>query len=237
MLNSKASCPGHKGIRTRMEAMRVCLQQQFEAMLKDEWVTVSSDSWTSRCNDTYLGVTYHCIDAGWRLRSLTVDCEKLVGSTTGEELVHKVPNAWKRRNVAGFVANVTDCEPSMVKMGRLVHDQDGIPWYGCVDHRLEKTAQKYYSHPHVASTLKRAQDIASTMHQSSQVYVSRHAHMRCTRALPVCEADANSSLSQADALRVAGPRSGQGCLHPGELGIQDGHQRRQDPVVVHVPIV
>ena len=50
----------------------------------------------------------------------------------------KIPKAWEKRGVAGVVANVTDCEPSMVKMGRLVMENTGIAHYGCADHRLEK---------------------------------------------------------------------------------------------------
>ena len=130
-LNSRAQCPSHKGIKSRMEEMRVDLQEQLGVLLKDEWMTISSDGWTSRSRDTYLGVTYHFIDSDWVLQSVTVDCEKLQGSTTGEELTYKVPAACGKRNVAGVVANVTDCEPSMVKMGRMVKDEHGIPHYGC----------------------------------------------------------------------------------------------------------
>ena len=64
-----------------MEEMRVDLQEQLGVLLKDEWVAISSDGWTSRSRDTYLGVTYHFIDSDWVLLSVTVDCEKLVGST------------------------------------------------------------------------------------------------------------------------------------------------------------
>jgi len=82
-------------------------------MMKDEWVMITSDGWTSRSGDTYLGVTYHYIDSNWDLRSLTVDVEKLEGSTTGEELTWKVPTAWCKHTVAGIVANITDCKTFM----------------------------------------------------------------------------------------------------------------------------
>jgi len=109
-LNSRAQCPSHKGIKSRMEEMRVDLQEQLGVFLKDEWVTIASDGWTSRSRDTYLRVTYHFIDSEWVLRSVTVDCEKLQGSTTSKELTYKVSAASGKRNVAGVVANVTDCE-------------------------------------------------------------------------------------------------------------------------------
>ena len=71
--------------------------------------------------DTYLGITYHFID--WEIRAVTVDSEKMTDSTTGDDLKFKVPKSWEKRDVAGLVVNVTDCEPSMVKMDRLVMEE------------------------------------------------------------------------------------------------------------------
>ena len=109
-LNDKAECPSHPQLKQRMENLRLDLQAELDITLKDQWVTVASDGWTSRAGDTYLGVTYHYIDSDWVLRSVTVDVQKLEGSTTGEELTWKVPDAWSKRTVAGIVANVTDCK-------------------------------------------------------------------------------------------------------------------------------
>ena len=169
LLNEKAVCPCARGIKRRMEEMRVTIQEELKTLLRDEWVTIASDGWTSRSTDTYLGITYHFIDSDWEIKTVTVDCEKMSGSTTGEDLQMKIPKAWEKRGVAGVVANVTDCEPSMVKMGRLVMENTGIAHYGCVDHRLEKTAMKFYSHPSIAESLSRAQSIVNFLHKSSQV--------------------------------------------------------------------
>jgi hypothetical protein len=169
LLNEKAVCPCARGIKRRMEEMRVTIQEELKTLLRDEWVTIASDGWTSRSTDTYLGITYHFIDSDWEIKAVTVDCEKMSGSTTGEDLQMKIPKAWEKRGVAGVVANVTDCEPSMVKMGRLVMENTGIAHYGCVDHRLEKTAMKFYSHPSIAESLSRAQSIVNFLHKSSQV--------------------------------------------------------------------
>jgi hypothetical protein len=116
-----------------MEDLWLQLQEQFGLMMKDEWVMITSDGWTSRSADTYLGVTYHYIDSNWDLRSLTVDVEKLEGSTTGEELTWKVPTAWCKRTVTGILANVTDCKTfmcvvfisSLVCGRRTKHGEDG----------------------------------------------------------------------------------------------------------------
>ncbi len=130
-------------------------------------MTIASDGWTRRSTDTYHGITYHFIDSDWEMRAVTVDYDKMSGSTTGDDLQIKIPKAWEKRGVAGFVANVTDCEPSMVKMGRLVMENTGIAHYGCADHRLEKTDLKFYSHPSVAASLSLAKSIVTFLHKSS----------------------------------------------------------------------
>ena len=60
-------------------------------------------------------------------------------------------------------------ESSMVKMGRLVKDERGIPHFGCVDHRLEKTAERFYKHSSVESSLSRAKAVVTFIHKSPQV--------------------------------------------------------------------
>ena len=111
----------------------------------------------------HLWLMCHCLPSGkvtvflFQIVSHTVDSEKMSGSTTGEDLQIKIPKAWEKRGVAGVVANVTDCEPSMVKMGRLVMENTGIVHYGCVHHRLEKTSLKFYSHPSITESLSRAE--------------------------------------------------------------------------------
>jgi hypothetical protein len=65
----------------------------------------------------------------------------------------------------------------MVKMGRLVQDQLGIAHFGCADHRLEKTAQRFYKHAGVEASLLRAKAVVTFIHKSSQVTGSGdHAH-------------------------------------------------------------
>ena len=65
----------------------------------------------------------------------------------------------------------------MVKMGRLVKDERGIPHFGCVDHRLEKTAERFYKHAGVEASLSRAKAVVTFIHKSSQVTGSGdHTH-------------------------------------------------------------
>jgi hypothetical protein len=87
-LNPKASQPHRKGILRKMAEMRAVMEHEFVPLMRDEWVTITTDSWTSNAGQTYLGVSYHYVGADWEIRSMCVDCELLEGSTTGEDLVY-----------------------------------------------------------------------------------------------------------------------------------------------------
>ncbi len=100
---------------------------------------------------------------------MSLDCELLEGSTVGEELALRIPKAYGKRDVAGVLLNVTDCEPSMCKMGRIVQENLGHYWQGCTDHRLEKTAEAFYKYAGVLACAKKAKDVVTFIHTSSQV--------------------------------------------------------------------
>ena len=69
-LNSKASIPSRSSIKRTMEEMRVHIDAQMEGLMRDEWVCHTTDSWTARSGQTFLGVTYHWIGTDWVLRSM-----------------------------------------------------------------------------------------------------------------------------------------------------------------------
>ena len=79
------------------------LNEEPHLLMHGEFVCVTSDSWTSATGHTYLGITYHWIDAYWNLNTMTVDCDLLQDSTIVEELAEKVPTVWCKRTVAGVV--------------------------------------------------------------------------------------------------------------------------------------
>jgi len=66
--------------------LEVVLNEELHLLIHGQFVCVpvTSDIWTSAGGHTYLGITYHWIDADWNLNSMTVDCELLQGSTVGE---------------------------------------------------------------------------------------------------------------------------------------------------------
>jgi len=51
-LNPKASIPNRQGIVRKMSEMRALMEQEFSPMMRDEWVSITTDSWTSNSNQT-----------------------------------------------------------------------------------------------------------------------------------------------------------------------------------------
>jgi hypothetical protein len=168
-LNPKASIPNQKGVLRKMSEMRALMEHEFLPMMREEFVSITTDSWTSNAGRTYLGISYHWIGADLEIRSMCVDYELLEDSTTSEELAQKIPTAYSKRQVAGVVANCTDCSSSMCKMGRIVTSELGHDWQGCTDHRLEKTTEAFYKHAGVLACAAKAKEIVTLIHTSSQV--------------------------------------------------------------------
>ncbi len=54
-------------------------------------------------------------------------------------------------------------------MGRMVVADLGHDWFGCTDHRLEKTAGAFYKHKVVVACATKAKEIVTLIHTSSEV--------------------------------------------------------------------
>lgn len=116
-------------------------------MLDGEFVAITTDGWTSRSNDSYMSLTVAFIDSEWELHHLSLDCTKHTGTTTGEDLVKGIVSMIERHDLTGrVVACVTDCEPSMVKAGRLLEVGGGMLQHiGCSNHRIESTTSSVFN--------------------------------------------------------------------------------------------
>ena len=98
--------------------------------------------------------TVSLIDDGWNMRTLSLDCSKATGSAKGEDLAESVIAQVKKHKLEGRVtAFTTDCEPSMVKAGRLVEGQGVAEHHGCCNHRLECTTRVVFKKPGAQETM------------------------------------------------------------------------------------
>lgn len=74
-----------------MEAIRDDLQVSIAVavMLKDQYVCMAADGWTSDANDTSVSLTVVSINGDWEVVKLVLNCAKSEGSTTGDRRAKK----------------------------------------------------------------------------------------------------------------------------------------------------
>lgn len=121
-------------------------------------------------HDTYLSLTVSLITSAWKLITLSVDCSKSTGTTTGEALAAGITAAIAKHNLGGRVTAITtDCEPSMVKMGRILEEKGVCAHVGCCNHRLESTTGIVFNGPGVKKVMTLARGLVSRYTTSSQM--------------------------------------------------------------------
>ena len=120
-LNNRPEVPDRRAVVQRMRAIKKSLETDVPLMLDGGFVTITTDGWTSRKNDSYMSLTVAYIDSGWELHTLPLDCSKHSGITMAEDLAKGIVAMIERHDLTGrVVACVTDCQPSMIKTGCLL---------------------------------------------------------------------------------------------------------------------
>ena len=129
------------------------MMEKIAGMLKGEHVCITSDGWTSCANDTYMSLTVNLITSAWKLVTVLVDCSTSDGTTTGDARAAGMKAAVANGLTGKFIAITTDCEPSVVKMGRLLEEDDVCTHMGCCNHRLESTTSIVFNGPGVKKVM------------------------------------------------------------------------------------
>ena len=140
-LNKNAKHHDRHTIRKKTVEMAAILKQKIKLLLKNKFVSITCDKWTSNVNQSYLGVTAHIIDDDWKMKSFVLTCSPTNSSigSTAEELYTDITEVFTDYELdnSNISAIVTDTEPTMRKFGRLVTERNGVRWLGCISHLLE----------------------------------------------------------------------------------------------------
>ncbi|CAB1116638.1 unnamed protein product [Ectocarpus sp. CCAP 1310/34] len=123
----------------------------------------------SASNDTYMTFTCTYISSNFDLVALCLEYKKHGGRTTGEDLVEAVKAMIARNGLTGrTVATTTDCEPFMVKAGRLLEENEGVSHLGCFCHRFESITSQAFGGPGVSKALALPRGVVTRYTMSSQ---------------------------------------------------------------------
>lgn len=143
-LSPSASVPTRRVLLEFMRAEKEALSHDVGNAFVGEHECFITDGWTSCANDTYLSLTVAYINTDWKLITLVLNCEKMEGSTTGDDLAKFVETKVEGHGLRGHVvACTTDCESSMVRAGRIL---------GYTNHGLELVSSIGFDGPGVKKT-------------------------------------------------------------------------------------
>ena len=123
---------------------------------------LTTDSWTSKRNESFTAFTHHVITPDWDLVSLSLDCIKHIGTSKADDIVECIDHKCQELKIEPS-AVITDCEPSMVAADRKLQ----FPHGDCIDHRLEIVTKLFFDGPGVSDSMKVARNVAGHYNHSS----------------------------------------------------------------------
>ena len=128
----------HKVIR---DAFDWSTEQLLGMMASDaDTINITTDLWTSRRNDGYIGVTANWVDKDFVIREAILSCEPLPSPHTAENIrdaLFSVFEHWKIR--PKIFATTTDNSSNILKAIRLMGDVQSV---SCAAHTLHLSVIK-----------------------------------------------------------------------------------------------
>ncbi|CAN0399952.1 unnamed protein product, partial [Ascophyllum nodosum] len=138
-------------------------------MLRGQYVSITTDGWTSRANESYISFTVVYVNDDWKMVTLALSCWKKQDSTKGEDLAASIEAMVETHGLTGHVVvGNTDCEPSMVKAGRILTEKGVLMHVGCTCHRIECVTALVFDGLGVKKFMALARAVVTRYTKSSQ---------------------------------------------------------------------
>lgn len=136
-----------------------------ESLRQASFVSLTTDGWTSRANQSYITITCHFIDDDWQMQSYVLQTRILEESHTGANIAEVLCNAldeWeiKIENTALLTDNAANMGVAATAGGFRVH-------IGCFAHTLNLACQKGMGIDDVGIILKKLRRVVSHFHRST----------------------------------------------------------------------
>ena len=130
---------------------------------------MTTDGWTSRANESYISFTVVYVNGDWKMVTLVLSCSKNQGSTKREDLAASIEAMVKTHGLTvHVVVGNTDCEPSMVKVGRILIEKGVLMHVGCTCHRIECVTAQVLDGPGMKKSMALAHAVVTRYTKSSQ---------------------------------------------------------------------
>lgn len=102
-------------------------------------VTLTTDSWTSRNTESFLGVTAHYLKNDYELNSVLLGCVSFKGSHTGTYYATKISELLKKWNLDDKILMVISDNAANIK--KAIKDDLKLKHFGCYAHTLNLIAR------------------------------------------------------------------------------------------------
>ena len=159
-----------------MRGVKKHMMSTIARKLKGRHACITSDGWASCTNDTYMPLTVNLINRAWKIITLSVECSKPAETTPGDALAAGIVAAVAKHAIKSKITAITtDCEPSMVKIGRILEENVVYTDVGCCNHRLESPTSLVFNGPEAKQAMTQARGLVTRYPTSSQV-ADRFAH-------------------------------------------------------------
>ena len=141
---------GANDVKTRVSMLSKDYRKRIETTLKGEWVTLTTDHWTSPDKKSYCGLTAHWITSHGKLESLTLGCflyclEDASAENLREDFLIKLFEDSGLGNTVNVLAVVSDTTASVNRFGMFLEQlEQKIQHIYCVDHVIQLTAKMAY---------------------------------------------------------------------------------------------
>ncbi|CAN0378335.1 unnamed protein product [Ascophyllum nodosum] len=93
-LKGKASIPQRRVLIARMEELLVDLQGSVATMLTGQYVSMTTDGWTSRANESYISFTVVYVNDDWKMVTLALSCSKKQAGIIPLRVIQDVETRW-----------------------------------------------------------------------------------------------------------------------------------------------
>lgn len=130
-------------------------------ILKDKYVAITTDHWSSTVGDSYAGYTCHTIDQSFCYRSYVLGCIPNRTNTTADQMRKDLGEVMKKFNIdmTKIVCVISDTAANMNLLGKNLLSE-GIQWSGCSAHLLQLVVNTVLGQdPHIDLLLKKCRQI------------------------------------------------------------------------------
>lgn len=166
-LNPGYQLPNRKTISNSMipAEYEKCMNVVKQELLSVTSVCLTTDSWTSVNNESYLAVTVHYVTDNFQLKSILLECSKLSKSHTSANLAQSIKNIIDKFHLGAKVLIIVSDNASNI-VGAVVNELK-MKHFGCFAHTINLILQDGLKVVDVKVLVERVKSIVSFFKRSS----------------------------------------------------------------------